>query len=146
MLQVLDMFDPGITNLINGQDIDRAFNALTLTPDMHHLFGSLHLNFEPIPAQKHTYVIRSVGPFMRSSRFPLVRTLLTAPNKTIDPPSPRLLAIHRACSMILHLSGAGNYIECVLRDEDAMMVEADGSTELGPLLLAKLWHRDIAVS
>ncbi|KAH0548212.1 hypothetical protein GP486_008072 [Trichoglossum hirsutum] len=95
ILQVLDMFDPGITNLIDGQDIDRTFNALTLMLDMHKRFGSLKVYFEPVPAEKN--------------------------------------------------NGAGEYIDKILRDEDSAMVKADGSTELGSILLVKLWDKTAIV-
>jgi HNH endonuclease len=145
------MFDPGITNLIGGQDIDRPYNALTLTHDLHQRFGSLEVYFElphteNVP-QKNTYIIRSTEsyPWQRNPRFPLVRTLLTSPNKTIDPPSPRLLSIHRACALILHCSGAGYYIEKILRDGESLMAETDGSTELGSVIWMKMWGNAVAV-
>lgn len=153
MLRILDMFDPGITHLIDGQDIDRPYNALTLTHALHMRFGGLEVYFEPPPPaedapQKNTYVIRSTQSYAwrRNPRFPLRRTLLTSPNKTIDPPSPRLLSMHRACALILHLSGAGEYIEKILRDEELLTAEMDGSTELGSVLLLKLWGSMVAVS
>src|SRR2546423_3414262 len=55
-------------------------------------------------------------------------------NRTIDPPSPRLLAIHRAIGRILHLSGAGVYVERLLRDVDGMDIQEDGSTHIGYLV------------
>jgi hypothetical protein len=56
------------------------------------------------------------------------RTLFTYP--TIDLPSERLLAIHYAIVHILHLSGAGEYIDRILRDMEEGIVRADGSTQL----------------
>ncbi|KAH0534018.1 hypothetical protein FGG08_007381 [Glutinoglossum americanum] len=143
MLQVLDMFDPGIANLIDGQEIDRPFNAITLTLDLHRRFGSLEVYFEP-PAdhavQNHTYIIRSTKsyPWKVSPSFPLTRTLFLTPSRTIDPPSSRLLAVHRACALILHLSGAGEYINKILLDMEEQCVKSDGSMELGRILAMRI--------
>jgi hypothetical protein len=53
--------------------------------------------------------------------------------RTIDPPSPRSLAVHYAIAHILHLSAAGRYIDNILEDLDQKGIMADGSTELGHL-------------
>ncbi|KAF7116757.1 hypothetical protein CNMCM5793_005314 [Aspergillus hiratsukae] len=37
--RILSMFNPAAVNLINGPNIDRPMNALTLTPDLHRAFG-----------------------------------------------------------------------------------------------------------
>jgi hypothetical protein len=57
---------------------------------------------------------------------------------TIDPPSLRFLAIHRAIGRILNLSGAGDYIDCILRDMDEVGIKENGSTELGQYISLKL--------
>jgi hypothetical protein len=41
-------------------------------------------------------------------------------------PSIRLLGIHHNIPHILELSGAGEYVEQILRDLEQVMVEADG--------------------
>ena len=53
---------------------------------------------------------------------------------TIDPPSERLLALHNAVAHILHLSGAGNYVDKILRDKETRIVRSDESMELGALV------------
>jgi hypothetical protein len=40
------MFDDGILHLIEGSEIDRPRNALTLTLDFHQLFGNFEVYFE----------------------------------------------------------------------------------------------------
>ncbi|KAL2016928.1 hypothetical protein VTK56DRAFT_2845 [Thermocarpiscus australiensis] len=141
-LAILNMFDYGVGHLIEGVDIDRPYNALTLTPSIHDLFGNFHIYFEPVPgAEPHTYRIESFLPaFIVGGLLPVTRTLTDS--RTIDPPSPRLLAIHRAIARILHLSAAGDYIDKILRDmEDAgkQGAQADGSTDLGRLVHLGLW-------
>ncbi|CAF3474032.1 unnamed protein product [Fusarium graminearum] len=54
--------------------------------------------------------------------------------KPVDPLSPRLLAIHYAVAYILHLSGAGDYIDYILRDADKYGIRHDGSTDLDRLV------------
>jgi hypothetical protein len=66
--------------------------------------------------------------------LPVVRTLYLTENQTIEPPSPRLLALHRAIANILHFSVVGDYINTILRDMEWKDTRADGSTELGRLV------------
>lgn len=104
------MFDIGAARLIEGVDIDRPFNTLSLRPEYHRRFGGFKIFFTQLPDQgPHTYRIesfRQTGPTMGQA-LPVTRTLLLSPDRNIDPPSSRLLAIHRAVAHILHLSGAG---------------------------------------
>jgi hypothetical protein len=54
------MFDHGVGHMIEGVDIDRPYNALTLTHNVHDLFGSFDIYFEPVlGAEPHTYQIES---------------------------------------------------------------------------------------
>jgi HNH endonuclease len=135
------MFDPGIANVIDGESIDRPFNAITLTGAMHWRFGELSIYFEPPPAElncpEHTYIIKATKTYSWNRSLPIERTLFLSANRTIDPPNRRLLEIHRACALILHLSGAAEYISQILRDEDEGLVKSDGSTELGRILASR---------
>ncbi|RYC58022.1 hypothetical protein CHU98_g8186 [Xylaria longipes] len=128
------MFDVGVAELIQGPEIDRPRNALTLTHHFHQLFGDFQVYFEPVPDTDHTYTIRthiSEDYFFRRPKLPITRELYLTSDRTIDPPSPRLLAIHSAIACILHLSGAGEYIDKIYRDMEEHGVQADGSTPLG---------------
>ena len=142
------MFDPGIGHLIDGPKIDSPINALTLTLDYHRLFGEFEIFFErtDIP---HQYKVDSTeqSPFLRDPLFPVTRTLTLSPNRTIDPPSARLLDLHRAIALIMKLSGAGEYIERVLRDMEELDVREDGSTHLGYLTGLRLggWLKTLSV-
>ncbi|KMP02204.1 hypothetical protein CISG_06189 [Coccidioides immitis RMSCC 3703] len=117
VLRILDMFDPGIIHLIDGPKIDSPMNALTLTYDHHRSFGEFQIYFEPT-GKPYEYRIDSMEqiPFLRDPIFPVTRTLTLSPSHTIDPPSARLLGVHRAVAKIMKLSGAGEYIETILRD------------------------------
>ncbi|KEF50831.1 uncharacterized protein A1O9_13118 [Exophiala aquamarina CBS 119918] len=134
-LAILNMFDDGVVRLIEGNDIDRTRNAITLTMEFHQLFGRFEVYFEPQGNQLHTYRIDSVREdFMRHPILPIEsRSLFLTDTRTIDPPSPRLLAIHAAIAHILYLSAAGSHIDCILDDLDHGDILVDGSTQLGYL-------------
>jgi len=139
-IAILNMFDSGVMHMIEGTDIHRPYNAITLSLEMHQRFGQFHIFFERIAdanAPPHTYLINSFLPF--SNQFPVTRTLSTHPS--INPPSERLLALHSAIGHILHLSGAGDYIEVILRDIEDGVVREDGSTQLGDVLRMALQMR-----
>ena len=130
------MFDYGVVHLIDGVDIDRPRNALTLAHSYHTLFGSFGVFFDAVPGQYNTYRIQSfLQPLVSATMgFPVTRTLFVTETRTIDPPSPRLLAVHRAIAHILHLSAAGEYIERLLRDMEDNVVRSDGTSELGRMV------------
>lgn len=127
------MFDDGVVHLIEGTDIDRPYNAITLTHDLHQLWGNFEVFCED-SNKPHTYRIDTIrSGILRQPIFPVQRTFYVTDTRTIDPPSSRLLAIHYAIAQILHLSAAGRYIDRVLEDLEHREVRADGSTELGYL-------------
>ena len=73
----------------------------------------------------------------RDPLLPVTRILYLTPGHTIDPPSARLLEIHRAIGRILNLSGAGDSIDRILRDMDEVGIKENGSTELGQYISLK---------
>ncbi|EPE07106.1 hypothetical protein F503_07757 [Ophiostoma piceae UAMH 11346] len=144
-LAILEMFDVGVLHLIEGTNIDRSTNAITLTASYHSAFGSFRTFFEAVEGQSHTYRIQSVLPGrVRRPLRPVTRSLFVS--ETIDPPLPRLLAIHAAICRILYLSGAGEYWDRILREAEDEMAKADGSTSLGVLISLRLggWWDGIA--
>ncbi|KAK4201575.1 hypothetical protein QBC40DRAFT_305880 [Triangularia verruculosa] len=133
----LNMFDSGVIHLIEGTDIDRPYTAITLSCNMHGLFGKFKIFFKPVIGTPNTYEISAFKPAVRRYfKLPINRTLFS--HETIDPPAKRLLELHSAIGHILHLSGAGNYISVILRDMEAGEVRADGSTQLGAIVNAAL--------
>jgi hypothetical protein len=130
-IAILNMFDIGVIHLIEGTDINRPRNAITLSLEMHRRFGHFDIFFEGVAdAPPHTYRIHTFLPWL--ANFPITRTLFIHPS--IDPPSERLLALHSAIGHILHLSGAGDYIQAILDDMENGIVQQDGSTQLGVLV------------
>lgn len=131
------MFDCGVAHYIEGTDIDRPRNAITLSQELHGHFGEFKICFEPVPDREgHTYRFHSFYlPFVtRQLDLPNERTLFLAKDRNIDPPLPRFLALHRAIAWILHLSGAGEYIDQILQDMERKDIRADGSTDIGRLV------------
>ncbi|KAM3512571.1 hypothetical protein MY11210_003746 [Beauveria gryllotalpidicola] len=139
-LEILNMFDNDAAHLINGVDIDRPHNALTLTLDLHRSFGAFGIYFTQVSDSPHTYRIDTFRRIGFQVMFPVTRTLyLSAEHQNIDPPSPRLLALHRAIGHILHLSGAGEYIDNILRKMDEEpLVQCNGSTPLGEFVRLRM--------
>lgn len=131
------MFDPGIIRWIEDTNIDRPYNAITLSLDYHRYFGSLKVYFEAETGFQNKYVIKTTKPLLLP-HLPITRDLYVTSDYNIDPPMPRLLAIHRACCLIMHLSGAGEYIDQVLRDIEETNIRSDGTTELGSILSLRL--------
>lgn len=129
------MLDCDVMRLINVPEIDRAQNAMTLTHSYHGGFGKFELFFEPVSEKRDTYEIKSLDPIVQArSELPIVRTFLLTENRPIEPPSPQLLLLHRAIAHVLYLSGAGEYIDQIIRDLEETGVRADGSTDLGRLV------------
>lgn len=137
------MFDPGIGQLIDGPRIKSPMNVLTLTFHYRRLFGEFQMFFEPtgIPYQYRIDSTPKVS-FLRDPLFPVTRTLTLSPTHSIDPPSSRLLAVHRAIAIMMKVSGAEEYIETVLRDREELVVREDGSSHLGYLTSLRLggWY------
>ncbi|CCO36522.1 hypothetical protein BN14_10659 [Rhizoctonia solani AG-1 IB] len=93
---------------LNGQDINRLGNVLTLTATERNVFGRLKCWLEAIDGQPNTYCV--------------------AGRRAI--PDPRLLEIHAACAKVAHASGMGEYIDSVLRDlEDLQVLPENGSSD-----------------
>lgn len=135
-LDILNMFDNGVIHLIEGDDIDRPRNAITLTPTLHRFFGDFNVFFQPVSdTEPHAYRIDTfLHPLVLRNVLPVTRTLYITEHRTIDPPSRRLFALHCAIAHILHLSAAAAYIDKVLDDMEKKGIRADGSTELGRLV------------
>lgn len=87
--RILKMFNPSAIHLINGVDIDRPMNALTLTHDLHKLFGNFEIAFEAVGSNPHTYKINYLESdrMGRVEKLPVTVCLFLTPDRSIDPPS-----------------------------------------------------------
>ncbi|EER25344.1 hypothetical protein CPC735_019510 [Coccidioides posadasii C735 delta SOWgp] len=140
MIDILNMFDCDVAHLIEGSHIDSPHNAISLTPTFHKSFGNFEVYFDTVAGEEHTYRIDSfLNPVSAARRgLPVTRKLLLSEGRAIDAPSPQLLALHRAIAHILHLSGAGEYIDKILQDFEETGVQEDGSTDLGHIVDLRL--------
>ncbi|KAE8384687.1 hypothetical protein BDV23DRAFT_188963 [Aspergillus alliaceus] len=137
------MFNPRTVRLISGTDIDRLMNALTLTHDLHRLFGNFEIAFEPIDSQPQTYKIKYVnaGRIFRGHWLPVTRTLYITPGRSIEPPSIQLSELHHAIGQILHSSAAGKYIDKLIRDTEDIeggRMCSNGSTRIDDYIRYRL--------
>ncbi|EEP81061.1 predicted protein [Uncinocarpus reesii 1704] len=132
---ILNMFDCDVVHLI-----DSPHNAISLTPTFHKLFGNFDIYFDAVAGEEHTYCIDGfLNPISAARRgLPVTRKLLLSEEHMINAPSPRLLALHRAIAHILHLSGAGEYINKILQEFEETGAQKDGSTDLGRILTLRL--------
>ena len=108
------MFDPGIVGSIEDSSIDGAHNAITLTHNYRRRFGNLKVYFEAVPKAKHRYIVKLAESCDMQPEQPIIVDFSDALHNNIDPPMPRLLAIHRACSRILKKSDVGAYLDTVI--------------------------------
>ncbi|TFK62455.1 hypothetical protein BDN72DRAFT_777064 [Pluteus cervinus] len=109
---------------LNGANVHRLENILTLSPEFHDWFDQLRfwLERDPTPTAVTSAMLVTLG-----SRI----TFTTHDSTTHPLPSPRLLELHAACARIAHLSGAGEYADKVLRDMETIGVLAnDGSSDV----------------
>ncbi|KAB8232906.1 HNH endonuclease signature motif containing protein [Aspergillus alliaceus] len=141
--KILKMFNPRTVRLISGTDIDRLMNALTLTHDLHRLFGNFEIAFEPIDSQPQTYKIKYVnaGRIFRGHWLPVTRTLYVTPGRSIEPPSIQLSELHHAIGQILHSSAAGKYIDKLIRDTEDIeggRMCSNGSTRIDDYIRYRL--------
>jgi len=64
------------------------------------------------------------------------RTHTFPDGKKIEPPSPRLIALHAACAQIAHMSGAAEYLEETFRDTEPIPVMTATPNAAGELVHA----------
>lgn len=133
--RILNMFVPGISNTLAGELIDTPMNAMILTSELHERFGSLecYLQETPEPNTYTFHMVRGVAPLVPSPP-PKEKIVFVNHDEApcADLPSPNLLAIHRACCMMLSISGAAEYVEALLDDTETLMqrgvLAEDGSS------------------
>lgn len=141
--RILNMFAPGISNSLAGDLIDTPANAMILIPELHERFGSLELYLQETETL-HTYtwhLVRGAYPLLPSvaprSKY-VVFVNRERDGVPAELPSPHLLAVHRACCMMLAMSGAAEYVEELLDDTEALMqrgvLAEDGSSNFALMM------------
>ncbi|KIM73234.1 hypothetical protein PILCRDRAFT_731746 [Piloderma croceum F 1598] len=110
---------------LNGADIHRMRNVMTMERGLHDLFDSLGIWFEATPTVNRYNVRGKYAAYTMGIQNPI--TFPT--NGSLPAPDPRYLKLHAACAQVAHLSGAGEYIDNILRDMETTRVLAkDGSS------------------
>ncbi|KAJ7576913.1 hypothetical protein C8J56DRAFT_375615 [Mycena floridula] len=112
---------------LNGSDIHRLENGLTLDQAKHSFFDMLMLWLE------ETGVPNQYRPCAVSPQFlggiPALVTFISPNSKSLPLPSPKYLRLHAACAKVAHLSGVGECINNIFRDMEGLSVLAnDGAS------------------
>ena len=77
----------------------------------------------------NTYNIKYSRPWYKDQQWAETVTFTTPNPETLPVPNPDYLNIHAACARIAHLSGAGEYIDKIMRDiEDTPVLAKDGGS------------------
>lgn len=144
--RTLNMFDPGISSILTGTLIDTPMNAMILAAELHDRFGSLQCYLQADPtAGDNAYTFHTTrGASTLDPAFAPAASHIVFKNNErgdtvpADLPSPRLLALHRACCLMLSISGAAEYVENLLDDTEALMQKGvlaeDGSSNVALFL------------
>lgn len=133
--RVMNMFHPGISHVLAGDAIDSPYNAMTLAGDLHKRFGRLKWYLEPTGKSQNSYTVHAIhGQRIETWLRPPGGIVTFNASGEVPPPDPRLIALHRACCLILSMSGAGECAEDVLQDMRELsgsgVLAADGSSDL----------------
>ncbi|KAF4622953.1 hypothetical protein D9613_001636 [Agrocybe pediades] len=112
---------------LDGANIHRLENVMTLRMELHYYFDTLNLWFVAMPGKPNQYTVKT----SHSNLTPFSDTVVTFGSEHADlpPPSPLYLAIHAACAQVAHLSGAAEHIDKYDRDvEDITVLSPTGES------------------
>ncbi|KAG8938888.1 hypothetical protein FRC04_007344 [Tulasnella sp. 424] len=129
-----------ITESLNGPNIHRVENALTMCQIVRELFDRLELWFEATDVP-NTYRMCSNNPATFKLALPPIppKVTLRSTNSSIALPRSDYLRIHAACAKIAHLSGAAEYFQTILKEweERPVLASDGGSADVLRFLLAR---------
>lgn len=147
--QILNMFDPGISTVLEGPLIDTPANAMILATELHDEFGRLRCYFDELAPGTYRFRKTRYATSLSPAADPKADRITFANHEPAgtalaDLPSARLLKIHAACCKMMEMAGAADFVESVIDDlermEDEGTLAGDGSSDLGMLLRIKgLW-------
>ncbi|GBE87626.1 hypothetical protein SCP_1103030 [Sparassis crispa] len=132
---------------LNGEGIHRLPNVMTMSLDAHRAFDNLDIWFEEIGNDRYRLcaesntILAAAGVDINN---PVVQ--LTTTDVDLHLPDARLLRLLATCAKVSRLSGAGEYIDAILRDmEELKVLASDGGS--AHVLLDALLHsgRQVAV-
>ncbi|OBS15941.1 hypothetical protein FPOA_13351 [Fusarium poae] len=90
-MAILNMFDNGAAFLVEGTEIDRPRNALTLTHRLHGFFGDFQIYFEPVDQELHTYRINTFIQDIMEYEFPSLERSTSPNHEPLIPFAPAAL-------------------------------------------------------
>ncbi|KAI6030002.1 hypothetical protein EDC04DRAFT_3065675 [Pisolithus marmoratus] len=139
---VLDRFGyPGLLEDLNGANIHRLENVMTMDPTVHRQFETLKIWFVAME-EPNTYRLEAANKLWLFGR-PEYVTFSTPDPEKYPLPNPTYLALHATCAKVAHLSGAREYIEEVSRrmEDTCVLAEDGGSSDiLHEAILSSMWR------
>ncbi|KAF9067886.1 hypothetical protein BDP27DRAFT_1328211 [Rhodocollybia butyracea] len=137
-----------IVQELNGSKIHRAENSFVSSNNVHQLFDSLHVAITPKGAnQPNTYQVHTFPPDRHEGfGVPTEITLTDHSNGLVPMPNPRYFELHCICAKVMHLSGAAEVIDKLLRDLeeiDVLAVDGSNATQLS-FALSMALNREVA--
>ncbi len=128
--------------LLTHHLIDSPKNAITLQSDLHDAFGAMKIYFEHV--RGHTYRVDA----WKDDPYRGIGTTITFErhgSSTAELPSQDLLGLHCTIGRILHMSGAAENVDVLLRQLKGEEVDPNGGTSLGVIVGALLGREGIPV-
>lgn len=149
--QILNMFDAGISDELEGVRIDAPSNAMILATELHDEFGKLRCYLDEVGPNSYVFRKTRDAAVLSPAANPMPRITFRnhEPEGSVwaDLPSPRLLKLHAACCKMMDLAGAAEYVEYLIDELERMELQGtlatNGSSDISILLRMKgLWGWD----
>ncbi|KAG9001394.1 hypothetical protein FRB94_004806 [Tulasnella sp. JGI-2019a] len=108
---------------------------MTLETRVHQAFDTLKLWFEPQDGITDQYCVCTLRRTAFGIPDPPIVTF-TSSNNLLPVPSERFIRLHTTCAKVANLSGAGEYVDCMLSDMEEMDVLRNDGTSADVLSFA----------
>ncbi|PPR07717.1 hypothetical protein CVT24_003259 [Panaeolus cyanescens] len=93
-----------MTKELNGDNIHRPSNLMTLSLELHRAFDHYELCFEAVPNEVNVYKIRTTVAMKVTGQV----VKFTSPRKGLEVPDPRYLKLHECITKVAQYSGFNN--------------------------------------
>jgi len=132
---------------LNGSGIHRLEHVLTLSQYVHTFFDTLQLWLEPVEGDiANTYKLCAPHPYYIYSQWKRIVTFTTSDPVKLPVSSQAYFELHAACRRVTNLSGAGEYIDTILREmEDIQVLSQDGTSAEALQYALWPWSQEISV-
>ncbi|KAK0239757.1 hypothetical protein EDD85DRAFT_462036 [Armillaria nabsnona] len=115
----------GKTDIFEELKVDDLSNMMTLNSSFCELLDGLDMCLTAVEGRPNTYKIEAFDSTILYMISENPVTFTTPDEKSLPLPSPALLALHRACARVAHLSGAGRYVHDLLDTDDTESDETE---------------------